>query len=171
MIVVLALLGLAAIVLQMVLPKLPLMEVHPFLVALPVLYGAMRMGGFRPYYLAIGLGLAIDLLSPQKFGTGALVLSVLVVLVRVQRANFPFDLYGSVALLALLATFGALLLDYLLFCWQSGNWDWRFPMWVRMIWVAVVNLVLAVPFAALGDLVLVRWLHLAAPARARDYAL
>ena len=111
MIVVLALLGLAAIVLQMVLPKVPLMEVRPFLVALPVLYGAMRMGGFRPYYLAIGLGLAIDLLSPQKFGTGALVLSVLVVLVRVQRANFPFDLYGSVALLALLATFGALLLE------------------------------------------------------------
>ncbi len=96
---------------------------------------------------------------------------MLVLLAWSQRGNFPFDSYLSACVLALLATFGALVLDYLLFCWQSGNWDWRFAIWVRMVWIAMVNMVLAAPCFAAADLVLVRWFHFPAPGRARTYAL
>ncbi|MDE1171392.1 MAG: rod shape-determining protein MreD [Verrucomicrobium sp.] len=167
MLLLLFLCGAGAILLQMIVPKLPLVEIHPFLVALPVLYAAMRLKGGGPLALALGLGLVIDLLSPQKLGTGGFVLCLVVGIAWSQRENLPFDHWGSVAFLALVATFGALIADYALFCWESGTRDWRFILWVRLAWVAVLNAVLAVPFFVLCDL----FLSLRRRGDEEDYAL
>jgi rod shape-determining protein MreD len=163
--------GLLAIVCQMILPKLPFIEVRPYLVALPVLYGAMRLGGMRPFYVAFVIGALIDVLSPQRFGTSALCLFFLIGIVRVQRENFPFHSYLSVAVLAPIATFGAYVLDYALFCWQAGQWDWHFVIWVRFVWVSLINLVLAVPFFWIADIILIRWLKAPGEAPLRDYVV
>lgn len=66
-----------------------------------------------------------------------------------------------------MATFGALIADYALFCWESGTRDWRFILWVRLAWVAVLNAVLAVPFFVLCDL----FLSLRRRGDEEDYAL
>jgi rod shape-determining protein MreD len=171
MVFLLALAGFLAIVAQMILPKLPFLEVKPYLIALPVLYAAMRLSGLRPFYLAIVLGSIIDILSPEKFGTGSVVLSVLIGLAWVQRENFPFDSIVSVAVLVPFATFIAYLLDYTLFCWQSGQWDWHFVIWVRFVWVSLLNLVMALPFFWIADLILVKWLKAPGEPALRTYAL
>jgi len=171
MVFILSAFGLLAIVMQMISPRLPFLEMPPFLVALPVVYGAMRLTRLRPFYVAIFLGSVIDILSPQKFGTESVVLSLMVGIAWSQRENFPFDSYLSVLILVALATFLGVVLDYTFFCWQSGNWDWHFTMWVRMVWVGLINMVLAIPFFLVCDLVLVKWLKAPGEPSLRDYAV
>jgi len=149
--------GLTAIIVQMVEPRLPLIGMRPCLVALPVLYGAMRMEGGSPFVVAVVLGTIIDILSPQRLGTEGFVLSLLVLLTWTQRGVFPFARYASAAVLALMTTFVTLVVDYAFFGWQSGTQNWHFAVWVRFAWMAVINMVLAVPFFWLCDLVFLRW--------------
>jgi len=177
--------GLFAIVVQMVEPKLPLIGMKPYLVALPVLYGAMRMRGGTPYVLAVLLGTFIDILSPQRLGTEGLVLCLLCGLAWAQQGAFPFARYSSAAILALVTTFVALVVDYAFFNWQSGSGSgsgagggasWHFGVWVGFAWMSVINMVLALPFFWLCDLVFVRWwkigvLPVEETERGRKYAL
>ena len=149
--------GLAAIIIQMIEPNLPLIGMRPFLVALPVLYGAMRMEGGSPFALAVLLGTLIDILSPQRLGTGAFVLCLLVGLARMQRGAFPFASYLSAAILALITTFVTLIVDYAFFGWQSSSQAWHFAVWVRFAWMSVINMVLAVPLFWIADLLFIRW--------------
>ena len=165
MILLLLFAGLGAIFLQM---QFSFSEVRPWLIALPVVYAAMRRKDASPFYLAVLLGTFIDILSPQKFGTGAIVLCVVVGATWSQRENFHFELYRNVPPLALLATFVALVVDYALFCWQSGNWDWHFVRWVRMAWMAVVNLILSIPFFWICDCLLIVWNRQAQKNRNRE---
>ncbi|SDU24412.1 rod shape-determining protein MreD [Verrucomicrobium sp. GAS474] len=149
--------GLLSIVVKMIEPNLPLIGVRPFLIVLPVLYGAMRMEGGSPFVLAVLFGTLIDILSPQRLGTEAIVLSLLIVLTWMQRGVFPFASYLSAAVLAMVTTFVCSFVDYAFFSWQSGDASWHFPVWVRFAWMAVINMVLAVPFFWLCDLVFIRW--------------
>jgi rod shape-determining protein MreD len=151
--------GLAAIITQMIEPKLPLSGMKPYLIALPVLYGAMRMEGGSPFVLAILLGALVDILSPamERLGTEAFVLCLLVLITWTQRGVFPFANYLSAAVLALVTTFVALVVDYFLFCWESGTQGWHFGVWVQFAWMAIINLFLAVPFFWFCDLVFIRW--------------
>ena len=153
--------GLLAIITQMIEPKLPLIGMRPYLLALPVLYGAMRMEGGAPFVLAVILGSLIDILSPQRLGTEGFVLCLLVFLTWTQRGVFPFANYLSAAVLALVTTFVALVVDYAFFCWQSGSQSggpgWHFTVWVRFAWMAIINMFLAVPFFWACDLIFIHW--------------
>ncbi len=151
-----AALGLAAIILKMIIVKMPFVDIHPFLEALPVLYGAMRMRGAAPFWLAGLLGAVVDILSPQKFGTGPFVLCIIPALVWTQRDHLRMDSILTVLLFSLVTSFLALVPDYAFFCWQSGNWDWRFIVWVRIAWMSLINMALAVPFFWVWDLLLVK---------------
>lgn len=153
-----AVLGFVAIVLKMIIVKMPFVDIHPFLEALPVLYGAMRMRGAAPFWLAALLGAIIDILAPsqEKFGTGVFVLCIIPAVVWTQRDHIRLDGIGSVLFLSLVSSFVALVPDYALFCWQSGNWDWRFTVWVRIAWMSLFNMALAVPFFWVWDLLLVK---------------
>jgi hypothetical protein len=149
-------LGLMAIVLKMIIVKMPFVDIHPFLEALPVLYGAMRMRGAAPFWLAGVLGALVDILSPQKFGTGIFVLCLIPAVVWTQRDNIRLNSLGAILVLSLVSSFVALVPDYALFCWQSGNWDWHFTVWVRIALMSLFNMVLAVPFFWIWDFLLVK---------------
>jgi len=99
------------------------------------------------------------------------VLALMVGIAWSQRENFPFDSYLSVVILVALGTFLSLVLDYTLFSWQSGIWDWHFTMWVRMVWVALINMILAVPFFLFCDLVFVKWFKAPGEPSLRNYAV
>jgi cell shape-determining protein MreD len=158
MTLLLCLIGLGAVLLQMVLPAwFSLTGLHLAMVCLPPVYAVFYMGLPQALFLAVSLGLAQDILSPGMPGLGPLSIGLMLALLSTQRRLVRVEGGLLAMLLILLGTFFYLVLDYLFFSARLGRWHWPLDLAVRMVGESLVNALLLPPFTWAMDFVQSRW--------------
>jgi rod shape-determining protein MreD len=119
-IIYLFILGIAALLAEMVLPvifsmTLPVLNALGFgsaLIPLVVIYASLELGDERALLLACVLGLSLDLTSSHHLGSSGLLLGLLSLLIMTQARKPMAHLWIFRLTFVLVGTFGYLVLDY-----------------------------------------------------------
>jgi len=146
----LLLIGILALLAQMVLPvSFPILNVVGFgsaLVPLVVIYASLELGDERALLLAVLLGLFLDLtMISHRLGVSMLILTSLSALI-VTQAHKPESHHWLFRLTyVLVGTFAFLLLDYLCMLAETARWYWPLDVWSKITFASLLNLA-AAPF-------------------------
>lgn len=141
--------GIGALLVQMILPThFPILNVVGFgsaLVPLVVIYASLELGDERAPILAGILGLFLDLISPpsHRFGTSALVLSLLSLLIVSQACKPESHQWLFRLIFVLVGTFAFLLLDYVFILAETARWSWSLSVWSKITFASLLNLFLS----------------------------
>jgi cell shape-determining protein MreD len=146
-------LGWLALFAQMAVPDLPWFPgVKPALLALVVIYGALKLTGMRIYFVTTVLGFCLDIFSPNRLGVSVITLSFLSALIGTQRETCVDKFWTYQILLVLAGTFFYLCLDYCFYMLQVWHFYWPFGLWTIIALGAALNALMSPFFFALFNL-------------------
>lgn len=148
--------GLAAILVQMVVPVVfPVLGIIGFssaLVPLVVIYASLELGDERAPILAGILGVFLDLTASHHLGTSVLVLFSLSSLIVTQANRPEAHTWIFRLIFVLVGTFAFSLVNYLLILAENAQWSWTLPVWSKITFASVLNLILCPAFFYLTGL-------------------
>ncbi len=148
-VVYLLVVGIAAVLVQMVLPVMfPFLSLIGFdsaLVPLVVIYASLELGDERAPILAGILGIFLDLTESHRLGTSMLVLFSLSVLIVTQANRPESHTWVFRVLFVLVGTFAFFLMNYILILAETARWTWPLAVWSKITFASLLNLFLS-PF-------------------------
>lgn len=144
MIAYMTLIGVLSVIAQMFFPSWSLFfEMEPHLLVLVVILSCFILEGYSIFWVSAFLGIALDLLSPQKMGLTSISLVITVLLMITQRRTMHAEHWHTRLLFVIAGTYFFQMIDYLLYSSQMQRWNWPSSLWYRMLFPALFNAALS----------------------------
>ncbi len=137
--------GIIGTIAQMFFPSWAIFfEMEPHLPVLGVIYACLVLRSHWVFLVTCLMGLALDLLSPQKMGLSVLSLTFTALLILTQRRSLDAERWDTRILLVIAGTYFYQITDYLLYSLQLQRWMWPSSLWYRMLFPAFFNAILCI---------------------------